>query len=145
MFEILGNIYDRSIAIVFRTEFFGTSWRLCKIVFWRKTFQNLIFVFSSYPKLSRAGSKKISITHDWLVVKSCPTPHWVTFLTFCRLVYDTPSHLNGLILAWSTSLRLYQKVRHQNSKLVYEIFPFLKQAVSVIHFTGMLIVIELLI
>ena len=49
MFEILGNIYDRSIAIVFGTVFFGTFWRLWKLVFDEKIFQNLVFMFSFYP------------------------------------------------------------------------------------------------
>ena len=31
MSEILGNVYDRSIAIVFRAVFFGTFRRLWKI------------------------------------------------------------------------------------------------------------------
>ena len=87
MSEILGNIYDRSVAIVFGTVFFSSFWKLSKLVFLRKIFQNLIF-FSFYPKNGRTGSRK-----------SCPTPHWVTFLIFFRLVYDIPSHLNGLILA----------------------------------------------
>ena len=33
MSEILGNSYDRYIAIVFRTVFFITFWRLWKLVF----------------------------------------------------------------------------------------------------------------
>ena len=38
MFEVLGNIYDRSVAIVFGTVvigtvFFSTLWRLWKLVF----------------------------------------------------------------------------------------------------------------
>ena len=42
-YVFLDNIYDRSIAIVFGTVFFGTFWRLWKLV------QNLIFMFSFYP------------------------------------------------------------------------------------------------
>ena len=80
-----------------------------------------------------------------MVVESCPTPRWVTFLIICRLVYDIPSHLNGLILAWSTSLQLRQKFIHQNSKLVYGIFQFLKQVVSVIRHadSNLVIIMEL--
>ena len=33
MSEILGNIYDRSVAIVFGTVFFSTFWKLSKLVF----------------------------------------------------------------------------------------------------------------
>ena len=35
-----------------------------------------------------------------------------------------------------------KKLRHQNSRLVYEISPFLKEVVSVISFLGLMIVIE---
>ena len=69
------------------------------LYFDKKNFQNLILMFSFYPKNGRPGSRKTSITKAWLFVESCPTPHWVTFLTFYRLVYDIPCHLNGLILA----------------------------------------------
>ena len=127
MSKILGNIYDRSIAIVFGTVLFNSFWRLWKFIFWQNMFQNLIFMFSFYPKSSRTGSRKTCITQELLVMESCPTPHWVAFLIFCRLVYDISSHLHDLILAWSTSLQ----VSHQNSRLVYEIFwKYLKQAVS---------------
>ena len=81
---------------------------------------------------------KTFITQAWLVVERCPTPHWVKFVIFCRFVYDIPSHLNDLILAWSTSLHLCEKVSHQNPGLVHKIFPFLKQIVSVIYFSDML-------
>ena len=89
MSESLGNIYDRYVAIVFGTLFFSTFWRLWKLVFWGKFFQNLMFSF--YPKNGRAGVRKTSITQAWLVVESCLSPHWVTFLLFCRLVYNIPS------------------------------------------------------
>ena len=147
MSEILGNIYGMSVAIVFGTVvfgtvFFSTFWRLLSLVFWRNVFQNLISMFSFYPENSRAVSRKTYITQALLVAESCLTPHWVTFLIFYRLVYDKLSHLNDLILAWSTSL--CQKFSHQNSRLVYEIFPFLKQVVRVIQFSDMLIGIEIL-
>ena len=44
-FLFLGNIYHRSIAILFGTVFFSSFWRLWKLIFWQKLFQNLIFVF----------------------------------------------------------------------------------------------------
>ena len=99
MSEILGNIYDRSITIVFGTVFFSTFWRLWKLVFRGENFQNLIFTFSFYLEISRTGSRKNSITQEWLVVESYPTPRQVTFLIFCRMVYNIPFHLNDLILA----------------------------------------------
>ena len=95
--------------------------------------QNLIFMFSVYPKNSRTGSRKTSITQELLVIENCPTLCWVTLLIFCRLVFDISSHSTDLILAWCTSLQVSHpnsKVSHQNSRLVYEIFQFLKQAVS---------------
>ena len=59
-------------------------------------FQNLTFMFSVYPKNSRTGSRKTSITQEFLVIENCPTPCWVTFLIFCRLVFDIFSHSIGL-------------------------------------------------
>ena len=102
---ILVNIYDRSLAIIigtflFGTVIFSTFWRLWKLVFWRNIFQNLILMSCFYQKNGRTGSRKSSITQAWIVVKSCLTPYWVTFLIFCWLVYDIPSHLNGLILKY---------------------------------------------
>ena len=70
-------------------------WRLWKFFFWGKNFQNLLLMFSFNPKNGTAGSRK-----------SYPTPHWETLLILFWLVYDILSHLNGLILTWSTSLKL---------------------------------------
>ena len=42
MSEILGNIYDRSVAIGFGIVFFSSLWKLRNLVFRRKTFQNII-------------------------------------------------------------------------------------------------------
>ena len=36
-----------------------------------------------------------------LPVETCPTPRWITFLIFYRLVYNKCSHFNELILLWS--------------------------------------------
>ena len=138
MSEVLGNIYDRSIAILFGTVFFSFFWRLWKLIFWQKFFQNLTFTFSFYPQNSRTGSTNTSITQELLVIESCPTPRWLMLLIFCLLIYDISSHLNGLIFARSTLLQVShqnskfgcEKVTHQNSRLVYEIFQFLKQEVS---------------
>ena len=100
--EILGNIYDRSIATVFGTVFFSSFWRLWKLISWQKIFQNVMFMFSFDPKNNRTGSRKTSITQELLVTESCPTLRWVTFLIFFRLVYDIFSHLNQPVLAQST-------------------------------------------
>ena len=88
MSEMLGNINKRFIVfgiVIFGTIFFSTFWRLWKVVFWRKSFKNLISMFSFCPKNGITGSRKTSKTQAWLVV------HWVTFSTFCPLVYDIPS------------------------------------------------------
>ena len=132
-FLVLGNVYDRSIAILFGTVFCSSFWRLRKLIFWQKPSQNRIFVFSFYPEKSRTGSRKTFITQKLLVIESCPTLRWVPFLIFCRLVYNISFHLNDPILARSTLLQVsYQnsKVSHQYSRLAHELFQFLKQAVS---------------
>ena len=66
MSESLGNIYDRSVAIVleiaetcFLTKYFSKSY---------------IYVFFL--------SKKQQKTQEFWVIESCPTP-WVMFLIFC--------------------------------------------------------------
>ena len=45
MFEILGNIYDTSIAIVFGIVFFGAFRRLWKLAFQQKIFKILFLCF----------------------------------------------------------------------------------------------------
>ena len=94
---ILSQIYSHCIQNC-------TFWYFMEIVetfvFWRKYFQSLlIFMFFFIPK------PVISITQEWLVVESCVTPQWITFLMFYRLVYNIHSHLNELILAWSALLQ----------------------------------------
>ena len=64
-----------------------------------------IYVFFLF-KNSITSSIKISTSQEWLVAESRQTLHWETFLIFYWLVYDIPSHLNDLILAWSTFLQL---------------------------------------
>ena len=87
MSEILGNIYYRSVAIVFGTivsgtVFFNTFRRFWILDFSRNIFQNVILMFSVYPKNGRTGSRKPSITQAWLVVESCPTLYWVSAQLF---------------------------------------------------------------
>ena len=52
MSEILGNVYGRSVAILFGTvvfgiEFFSTFLRLQKLAFRQKVFENLILIAKS--------------------------------------------------------------------------------------------------
>ena len=44
MFTILGNIYDRSVAIVFGATFFSTFWRLWKLVFFDEKFLKVLYL-----------------------------------------------------------------------------------------------------
>ena len=71
MSELLGNIYFRSIAIVFEIVFFST-FRHYGNLFFDKTFCKILNLCFFYPKNSRTGSRKT--TQRWLVVESCPTP-----------------------------------------------------------------------
>ena len=56
------------IEIISGTVFFVTFWRLWKLVFWRKIFQNLIFMFSFYPWNNRTGSIKTFMKNNHLGV-----------------------------------------------------------------------------
>ena len=142
MFEILSNIYSKSITILFETFFvvFGD----CRTCFLRKNISKSYISVFFYPKNSRTASRKTSMTQEWTVTESCGVSRWVKFLIFYRLVYNMLYHLSDLILAWSASWQLCQKVSHQNSRIVYEIFSFLIQAVIIIHVLDQMIVIELL-
>ena len=50
------------------------------------------------PKNSAIDFTKTFITQEWLVVESCPTPRWITFL---MLSFNIRSHFNYLLFAWS--------------------------------------------
>ena len=124
MSEMLVNIYSRSIAIVL--EIVETCFLM------KNVSKSYIYVFF-LSKNSRTGSSKTSVTQELSVIESCPTPGWVTFFIFYRLIFDISSHLNDMILAWSTSLQVSHqnsKVSRQNSRLVYKTFQFLRQVVS---------------
>ena len=41
-----------------------------------------------FPKNSKTDFRKSSITLEWLVVDSCPTPHWIAFLMLYWLVWN---------------------------------------------------------
>lgn len=81
------------------------------LILWQKFVLNLfIFVYLFFLKNSTTGSKKTVITRQRLVVKSCPLPCWITFLTFYRLMCNIPSHISDLILVWSAYLKQTVKV-----------------------------------
>ena len=93
----------RCIAIVLKTVFICTFWRVKTLLLWKKIIQNLpIFVYLFCPKKSTTGSRKTSKTQKWLVVETCLIPRWIAFLMPYRLVYNIRFHFNELILAWST-------------------------------------------
>ena len=84
---------------------FGTFGRLKILVLLRKIVQNLlIFVYLFWPKTSTIAFTKTFLTQEWWVVESYPTPCWIAFLMFYRLVYNIRSHFNELILAWTPYL-----------------------------------------
>ena len=86
---------------------FCTFWRLKILVLWRKIVENLlIFVYLFCPKNGAIDFTETLITQERLVVESCPTPRWIAFLMFYRLVYNIRSHFNELILAWSAYLTI---------------------------------------
>ena len=60
-----------------------------------------IYAYLFRPKTSTVDSRKTSITQEWLVIESCPTPRWIVFLMLYRLVLYIRSHFNELILVWS--------------------------------------------
>ena len=81
---------------------FCTFWRLKILVLWRKIVENLlIFVYLFCPTNGAIDFTKTLITQERLVVESCPTPCWIAFLMFYRLVYNISSHFNELSLALS--------------------------------------------
>ena len=50
------------------------------IVLWQKIVQKLLIVYLFCTKNSTIDSRKTSITQERLVVESCLTPCWITFL-----------------------------------------------------------------
>ena len=71
-----------------------------------------VFILS---KKQRNWFHKNLHTQEWLVVESCPTPRWITFLMLYRLVYNIRSHFNELILPWSTYLEISQNSQESTS------------------------------
>ena len=70
-------------------------------ILWRNIVENLIFVYLFCPKNGAVDFTKTSLTQEWLVVESWPTPRWIAFLMLYRLVYNIRSNSNELIVAWS--------------------------------------------
>ena len=55
--------------------------------------ESLTFVYLFFPKISTTDSRRSSITLEWLVMDSCPTPHWIAFL----MLYWLVCNINPLI------------------------------------------------
>ena len=93
------------IAILLKSIFLCTFWRLKILALWRKIAQNLlIFAYLFRPKNRTIDFTKTFMNQQWLAVESCPNPRWIAFLMLYRLVYNIRSHFNELILAWSAYL-----------------------------------------
>ena len=124
MFEVLGNIYlwvflvnsENVLVLVFvkrrlyshctENYIFCTFWKLKTLVLWQTIVQNLlVFVYLFCPKSSTIDFRKTFITQEWLVVESCATPRWISFLMLYRLVCNSHSHSNELVLAWRASIK----------------------------------------
>ena len=113
MSQILGNIYiwvfsinSESVLLLPLVKYmlcthftqnyiFWTFWRLKILVLcWTIVENLLIFVYLYCPKIGAIDFTKTFITQEWLVVESCPTPRWITFLMLYRMVYNIRSHFN---------------------------------------------------
>ena len=76
------------IAILLKSVFLCTFWRLKMLVLWQKIVENVvIFVYLFCRKNHAMDFTKTFITQEWLVVESCPTIRWIVFSIFYRLVY----------------------------------------------------------
>ena len=67
------------------------------LFFDEKLFKILLYSFSSQN--CTIYVRKTSVTQEWLVVESCPTPCWIAFLMLYGLVYNIRTYFNELILA----------------------------------------------
>ena len=103
--SVLLLAFVKYMLYMFHFTSFGTFWRLKILVLLWKIVQNLlIFVYLFWPKNSTIAFTKTFLTQEWWVVESYPTPCWIAFLMFYRLVYNIRSHFNEPILAWSPYL-----------------------------------------
>ena len=98
---ILDNVYtDRFLFVAFVKYLFSYIYSYCiqnctfryfleiveTFISWRKYFQRLVIFTGFFIQ-----KPVTSITQKLLVVESCPTPQWITFLMFYRLVYKNLS------------------------------------------------------
>ena len=137
MSEILGNIYDRFIAIVFWTVFFWYFWSLWKLVCWRKVFKTFFYLCFFYQNLAenvlvvcRRGAART------LIEQRFQSPaDWFTIYPFIWMTWFWPK-----VPTYSYA----KNDSYQNLGLVYEVFSFPKQVITVIHFLDLRMVMKLL-
>ena len=134
MSEILDNIYDRSIVILFWNCIFQFFLEIVETYFLTKNYSKpdvYVFVLSkkqqnwfqkNFRNSGVVGDRRLSNAQ---------------LSNVCLFVYDIPFHLNYLILTRSTSLQVShqnlkvsrEKINRESSRLAYEIFQLLKPAV----------------
>ena len=123
---ILSQIYSHFI----QNGTFQYFWRLWKLLFFEKNIIEILLYF--YLFIQKAIT---SMTEKYLVVESCPTPQWITFLMFYRLLYNILSYLNNMISAWRAPC--YNNVSSQNngrsSVMTDQIFNLTDQSFSEIR------------
>ena len=134
MSEILDNIYDRSIVILFWNCIFQFFLEIVETYFLTKNYSKPdVYVFflsekhqnwfqKNFRNSGAVGDRKLSDRQ---------------LSNVCLFVYDISFHLNYLILTRSTSLQVShqnlkvsrEKINRESSRLAYEIFQLLKPAV----------------
>ena len=142
MSEILGNICNRSIAIVI-VAFFRDCGTILLVVLWRNFFQNLVFMFSFYPKKAEVVLKNFH-NSELIGRRKLANPflsNVFNLLPIClryTLSFEWPDF--GL----KYLVTVTPKGQPATLKISVWTLTFLKQVVSLNHFSYMLIVTELL-
>lgn len=103
---ISSQLQDNSIwNLLFGTCIVGTFRRLLKLVFGLKCFKILLYLCYLYPKKSRTNN-------SGMIGRRKQSEPWLNnFLMLPWLVYKISSHLNNLMLVWSTWLQICQNVK----------------------------------
>ena len=136
-FKILNNIYDGSIVIVFENLFLELFWDFKNLFFDEIFFKislYLLFFFFFWPIKQQNWFCKNCHNSGVVSRRKLPNPSlsniFIVIWIFCRLV-----HIQLVI--WMTwfwhevpNYIYVKKFSHQNSRLLYKIFPILKQKVN---------------
>ena len=113
--EILDNIYicvfsinSESVLLLASVKYmlcshftknciFCTFWRLKTLVLWRENVQKSSFIFAFIlSKKPQNWFHETFITQEWLVVESCLTPWWITYLMLYPLLIYPSFQLTNL-------------------------------------------------